>query len=127
MLGRCLDTLLRLLHPVMPFVTDELWRALYGLRDDAGRHWRWRIGRPEPGGGIRQRVAEFSRLQELVAELRRFRTQQGIASRRKIAAVLLATDKADAGVRRSWWPQLAALADLTIEIADRSAPRAGRC
>src|SRR5438045_8208250 len=33
-LGHVLDQLLRLLHPVIPFVTDELWTALTGNDSD---------------------------------------------------------------------------------------------
>jgi valyl-tRNA synthetase len=124
-LGRCLDTVLRLLHPVMPFVTDELWRALWGYAGDEAQesttlalaHWPAAEGRADP-----EAVAEFTKLQELVVELRRFRTQQGIASRRKIAAKLLTNDKAGAEFAVGWAGQLAALADLTLETAD-SAPQ----
>jgi valyl-tRNA synthetase len=117
-LGRCFDTLLRLLHPVMPFVTDELWRALWGYSSDSAEdettltlaQWPLLEGRADP-----EALSEFSRLAELVVELRRFRTQQGIASRRKIDAKLLTSDKIGADFAAGWFGQLAALADLTLE------------
>jgi valyl-tRNA synthetase len=120
-LGRCFDTVLRLLHPVMPFVTDELWRVLWGYSSDPAEdattlalaHWPEAEGRADP-----EAIDEFSRLQELVVELRRFRTQQGIASRRKIAAKLLTTDKAGSEFAAGWARQLAALADLILETDD---------
>ncbi len=114
-LGRCLDTVLRLLHPVIPFVTDELWRALSGLAETgetvALADWPAEAGRRDAAA-----VAELGRLQELVAELRRFRTQQGIPSRRKLGAVLLAADADGRTFAETWSAQLASLADLTIDI-----------
>jgi valyl-tRNA synthetase len=120
-LGRCFDTVLRLLHPVMPFVTDELWRVLWGYSSDPSEdattlalaRWPAVEGRADP-----EAVNAFTRLQELVVELRRFRTQQGIASRRKIAARLLTTDKTGSQFAAGWAGQLATLADLTLETGD---------
>ena len=112
---------LRLLHPVIPFVTDELWRALNGFTDSDGAletlalaEWPAPAGHSDPAA-----VAEVGRLQDLVAELRRFRTQQGIASRRKVDAVVLK----DEDFAATWAEQLAALADLTLSAhASDSAP-----
>jgi valyl-tRNA synthetase len=124
-LGRCFDTVLALLHPVMPFVTDELWRALWGYAGDPAAEtttltlaeWPAAVGRADA-----EALEEFSLLQELVAELRRFRTQQGIASRRKISAKLLIGDAAGEAFADAWTGQLAALADLTLET-DKAAPQ----
>jgi len=79
--------------------------------------WPSAVGRADA-----EAVSEFGRLQELVAELRRFRTQQGIASRRKIAAKLLIGDAAGSEFAAAWAGQLAALADLTLET-DKSSPQ----
>jgi valyl-tRNA synthetase len=119
-LGRCLDTVLRLLHPVIPFVSDELWRTLSGLTETgetvALAAWPAETGRRDPAA-----VTELTRLQELVAELRRFRTQQGIPSRRKLGALVLAGDAPSRAFAETWSPQLASLADLTLEVGE-SAP-----
>jgi valyl-tRNA synthetase len=56
-LGYLLDRLLRLLHPVIPFVTEELWTALTGGPSVVTAAWPGRAGRrggraagPRPGG-----------------------------------------------------------------------------
>ena len=65
-----LDVLLRLLHPFMPFVTEELWHRLPGERD-----FLMRAAWPEPDGRFPDAGAERSveRLQALVEEVRRAR------------------------------------------------------
>ena len=44
-LAHTLDTLLRLLHPMIPFVTEEVWQLLAGACAAAG-HRRGRSRRP---------------------------------------------------------------------------------
>jgi valyl-tRNA synthetase len=82
-LGFVLDQLLRLLHPVMPFVTDELWTALTG--EDSVMVAPW------PAHAFRdaQAEAEISSLMRLVTEIRRFRSDQGLRPSQRVAARLV--------------------------------------
>ena len=100
-LGFVLDQLLRLLHPVMPFVTDELWTALRAAGGYQG-------GRP-PGANAAALTgedsvmvapwpafsytdpaaeAEISSMMRLVTEVRRFRSDQGLRPGQRVAARL---------------------------------------
>ncbi len=83
-LGHVLDVLLRLLHPTIPFVTEELWTTLTGGESLVVADW------PKPTGevaddGAAQRVAA---VQKLVTEIRRFRSDQGLKPGQKVAANL---------------------------------------
>ena len=98
-LGYVLDRLLKLLHPVMPFVTEELWTALTG--GDSIMIAPWPGQRPAArgdapaarGGGpaaFRDYAAEaeISSLMRLVTEVRRFRSDQGLRPGQQVPAVL---------------------------------------
>jgi valyl-tRNA synthetase len=113
-LGHVLDRLLRLLHPVIPFVTEELWTALTGGDTVVTVPWpgqrpEQRPGqRPEQGPGQRlgqgpgQRPggapeeghpdpaaeAEIASLMRLVTEVRRFRSDQGLRPGQAVPAAL---------------------------------------
>ncbi|MGE3663965.1 MAG: class I tRNA ligase family protein, partial [Pseudonocardia sp.] len=94
-LGHVLDALLRLWHPVMPFVTEALWTALTGGESVVVAPWPADAGL-RPDAGARARIAD---LQKLVTEIRRFRTEQGLPDRRRVAARITGLDSAglDAG------------------------------
>ena len=66
----CLDNLLRLLHPFMPFVTEELWSRLPGDRDFVMRA-SWPVDLTIYGDG--QAELEFQRLMQAVEEIRSYR------------------------------------------------------
>jgi valyl-tRNA synthetase len=81
-LGFVLDQLLRLLHPVMPFVTDELWTALTNQDSVMVTPWP-AFSYADPGA-----EAEISSMMRLVTEVRRFRSDQGLRPGQRVAARL---------------------------------------
>ncbi|HEV2371021.1 MAG TPA: class I tRNA ligase family protein, partial [Streptosporangiaceae bacterium] len=83
-LGWVLDRLLRLLHPVVPFVTEELWTALTGGETVVTAPW------PEQAAALRDLAAEaeVSSLMRLVTEVRRFRSDQGLRPGQMVPAAL---------------------------------------
>ncbi|HOW94707.1 MAG TPA: valine--tRNA ligase, partial [Mycolicibacterium fallax] len=108
-LAAVLDTLLKLLHPVMPFVTETLWLAL--TRGGAGpslviADWPQASGIPSDPVAAKR----ISDMQNLVTEIRRFRSDQGLADRKKVPARLSGIEAADIGTQL---PAVSALAWLT--------------
>jgi valyl-tRNA synthetase len=81
-LGFVLDQMLRLLHPVMPFVTDELWTALTGQDSVMMAAW------PTFAGDDKAAEAEIASLMRLVTEIRRFRSDQGLRPGQRVPARL---------------------------------------
>ena len=82
-LGYVLDQLLRLLHPVMPFVTEELWTALTGEESVMVAAW------PTFSFADPAAEAEISSMMRLVTEVRRFRSDQGLRPSQRVAARLV--------------------------------------
>jgi valyl-tRNA synthetase len=81
-LGFVLDQMLRLLHPVMPFVTDELWCALTGQDSVMVAAW------PSFEFTDPQAEAEIGSLMRLVTEVRQFRSGQGLNPGQRVPARL---------------------------------------
>ena len=87
-LGRCLDVVLRLLHPTMPFVTESLWKALTGNVSLCEAAWP---SAEDTNGGVdtdevaRRRMADQ---EKLITELRRFRSDQGVKPSQRVPASL---------------------------------------
>ncbi|MFF2193407.1 valine--tRNA ligase [Streptomyces sp. NPDC058157] len=82
-LGEVLDTTLRLLHPVVPFVTETLWTTLTGGESLVVADW-------PKDSGFRDEAAEkeIENLQAVVTEVRRFRADQGLQPGQKVPARL---------------------------------------
>jgi valyl-tRNA synthetase len=94
-LAHVLDQALRLLHPVMPFVTEEIWQALHGPSEAGGDPAlmvsAWAVSNPQRRDPSAE--SQFGALQEAVTELRRFRAEHGLAPSRTIDVVAV-TDPA---------------------------------
>ncbi|MCX4388950.1 valine--tRNA ligase [Micromonospora peucetia] len=83
-LGHVLDQLLRLLHPVIPFVTEELWTALTGGETLMTAAWPT----ADRTGVDDAAEVEVGSLQRVVTEIRRFRSDQGLRPTQRVAARL---------------------------------------
>jgi valyl-tRNA synthetase len=91
---QALERSLVLLHPLMPFVTEEIWSFLPGERGLlAGAAW------PEPAGELVDVAAEeqLARVIDAVTELRSYRDAVGAKASADIPARLLAEGYNDAG------------------------------
>ncbi|CCQ15976.1 Valyl-tRNA synthetase [Rhodococcus sp. AW25M09] len=90
-LGNVLDALLRLLHPVIPFVTETLWKVLTGGESLVIAEWPTAASEPLDHVAA-QRIEDMKRL---ITEVRRFRSDQGLKPSQKVAARIVGVSEAD--------------------------------
>jgi len=115
-LVEALDTYLRLLHPVMPFVTEALWGALPHAADDADLLIvaRW----PSPPDGVRDEATErdVTAVLELIRAVRNARAEAGIEAGAWLAADLAVPPALEqtVGALRSAISRLARVRPLTL-------------
>src|SRR5438128_4143571 len=84
-LSYCFDTVLRLLHPVVPFITEELWQKLPGRRPDellVVAAW------PEPRAGLVDPAADqqFPLVQETISSIRMLRAEYRVPPKARLEA-----------------------------------------
>ncbi|WP_194838854.1 valine--tRNA ligase [Nocardia sp. XZ_19_369] len=120
-LGHVLDVLLRLLQPIMPFITETLWTTLTGGESLVIATWPTVSGQtPDEDAALR-----IKSVQKLITEIRRFRSDQGLAPRKRVPTELSGTRDAgllphEAAVRAIAWldePGEDFVATATLEVA----------
>ncbi len=72
------DHLLKLLHPFIPFITEELWQALEARKDgESIMYAQW----PELGCIDENLINDFENTKEIIAGIRTIRLQKNIANK----------------------------------------------
>jgi valyl-tRNA synthetase len=85
------DGALRLLHPIVPFVTEALWQRLPGRRADellVTANW------PVAAGGHGAGAAEFELVRDAVAALRQLRGEYNVMPGKLLNAIIVAAPNA---------------------------------
>ena len=88
-LAYCFDTALRLLHPVVPFITEELWQKLPGRKPDeliAMTEWPARRSDLEDADAD----AQFARVKTAIEHIRSIRAEYRIPPKTRLAATIVA-------------------------------------
>ncbi len=118
-----LDNALRLLHPVMPFLTEELWHK---LPQPAGAHSIALDKFPEPLPRWADASADDSmaRLQEIVAAARNIRAEMKLDPKRKVPAEIWTGGPMSKNLIRENMDPLVRLASLSDLVLSPTHPEA---
>ena len=113
------DRILRMLHPFMPFVTEEIWQVLPQRPEDGqapnGKGRTITLAPfPEPETTWRDdgAVAAMTQLQDLITAIRTVRSEWGVAPSRKISAIVEGADTETRGQLESNRDHVTGLAGL---------------
>lgn len=77
---RFFDALLKMLHPFMPFITEELWQHIYD-RKDGESIMREKLDIPAPTAEEQKLAADIEAVKQIIAGVRTVRNQKNIAQK----------------------------------------------
>ena len=81
---RFFDALLKMLHPFMPFITEELWQHIYD-RKDGESIIREKLEIPAPTAEEQKLVADIEAVKQIIAGVRTVRNQKNIAQKEQLS------------------------------------------
>lgn len=81
---RFFDALLKMLHPFMPFITEELWQHIYD-RKDGESIMREKLDIPAPTTEEQKLAANIEAVKQIIAGVRTVRNQKNIAQKEQLS------------------------------------------
>ncbi len=78
------ENLLKMLHPFMPFITEELWQHIYE-RKDGESIMRDKLKISAPTGGDMKLIEDIESVKQIVAGVRTVRNQKNIANKETLS------------------------------------------
>jgi valyl-tRNA synthetase len=125
-LVQVLETILRLLHPLMPFITEEIWQRIAPLAGKQGTTLMLQAY-PDCEESLidQEAVAEMSWLMEFILGIRKIRGEMNIAPRKPLAVLLQnhsAQDRLRIEATRAYTSFLCSLETISLLEPDTTAP-----
>nr|WP_296086834.1 valine--tRNA ligase [uncultured Prevotella sp.] len=77
------DALLKMLHPFMPFITEELWQHIYD-RKEGESIMREKLEIPAPTAEEKKLAADIENVKQIIAGVRTVRNQKNIAQKEQL-------------------------------------------
>jgi valyl-tRNA synthetase len=117
-LVRVLETVLRLTHPIMPFITEEIWQTIAPLAGQSGESI---MNQPYPVADKNKidpnAVAEMEWLMAFITGVRSIRSQMNIPPKKQLPVLLkdsLALDQSRLNANQDFLSRLANLESITL-------------
>ena len=111
-----LEALLRLLHPLMPFITEEIWQSLPGTRPTTTIMYA-----PYPdGSGLRfddASAGEMEQIMEIIRAIRNIRGEMDVNPGRQISVVFDCRNEGDLAVTRAGERYIRTLARVKEQLS----------
>ena len=102
---RFFDALLKMLHPFMPFITEELWQHIYD-RNDGESIMREKLEIPAPTAEEQKLAADIENVKLIIAGVRTVRNQKNIAQKEQLTLQVVGKN------------DFAAYDDVTLKMAN---------